>query len=385
MGRLGRAQLQERNRAKVLAAAVDEFAERGFRDAKIDSIAERAELTRGAVYSNFPGKRALYFTVLADLAERAPEPPNPEPGLTPREALGALARVWLARLPLSVDERYGMARIGMDLMPEILADERTRRPFAQLMKLDAILLGLALERLRPPATPGGRLVHVAEAALTILHGANQMAAAAPGFTEPFNIVKACERLAGLDLDDMWPSTPWIPQARPADEPWSPPPAVNAVRAEPARLTGDGVVAVLGLHRLEAAEEAVRAAPAGATITAVLVTGDPGELAPLARLAVADLCGCLRQAFPPSAWPRLQVVLDDSGALAAAAGVLAVSDATEAAVRVQAGRIVMRADGRGACHTAATARGEATADEAGRPAGTALDTGPGAVKPSVPGR
>ncbi|MER6901984.1 helix-turn-helix domain-containing protein, partial [Amycolatopsis sp. NPDC000740] len=81
MARLTRAQTQERNRAKVLAAARDEFTERGFRDAKIDVIAERAELTRGAVYSNFPGKRALYFAVLAAEAERfAAEAPDPDPG-----------------------------------------------------------------------------------------------------------------------------------------------------------------------------------------------------------------------------------------------------------------------------------------------------------------
>ena len=57
--------MQERNRAAVLAAARAEFVERGFRDAKVDVIAARAGLTRGAVYSNFPGKRALYFAVLA--------------------------------------------------------------------------------------------------------------------------------------------------------------------------------------------------------------------------------------------------------------------------------------------------------------------------------
>ncbi|MGH3397592.1 MAG: TetR family transcriptional regulator, partial [Streptosporangiaceae bacterium] len=74
MSRLTRAQAQERNRARVLAAARQEFTERGFRDAKVDSIAERAELTRGAVYSNFPGKRALYFTILAQDAERAGSP-----------------------------------------------------------------------------------------------------------------------------------------------------------------------------------------------------------------------------------------------------------------------------------------------------------------------
>ncbi|MEZ0075538.1 TetR/AcrR family transcriptional regulator [Planotetraspora sp. GP83] len=367
MGRLTRAELQERNRAKVLAAARDEFSEHGFRDAKIDSIAERAELTRGAVYSNFPGKRALYFAVLADLAERASEralAESSEPGRTAREALGALARSWVARLPLATDEKHGSGRLGVDLIPEVLADERMRRPFAQLMRLDAILLGLAMERLSPPKTPDGRLVRVAETALTTLYGASQMAAAAPGFIEPFNVVSACERLADLDLGDRWPPPPIVPQARPADDPWSPPPAVDLIRGEAARLTGDGVVVVLGTHRLSAAEEAVRGAPPGATVTAVLVTGAPGELVPLARLTIADLCVGLRQAFPRWAWPRLQLVCDESGALAAAAGVPAVSDATETAVRIESGRIVTRADGYGACHAAASATssgGSAPAD------------------------
>ncbi|MGW0562269.1 TetR/AcrR family transcriptional regulator [Streptomyces sp. NPDC003016] len=386
MGRLSRAELQEHNRARVLDAARSEFAERGFPGAKVDAIAERAGLTRGAVYSNFPGKRALYFAVLADLAERVPEPPHPAPGRTRPEALGSLARAWVAGLPLagtdtgagpgmgagiSAGDRHGSPRLGRHLMSEVLSEERIRRPFAQLMKLEALLLGLALEGLRRPDAPPGRLVRVAEAVLTTLHGASQMADAAPGFIEPFNVVSACERLAGLALDDMWPPPhlPYIPQARPADEPWSPPPAVDAVRGGPARLTGDGVVAILGTHRLEAAEEAVRAAPPGATVTAVLVTGEPAELVPLARLAVAGLCGCLRQAFPPSAWPRLQVVYDASGALAEAAGVPAVSDGTEAAVRVEGGRIVARADGRGACHAAAAAEGAGARAGRARPDGS----------------
>jgi AcrR family transcriptional regulator len=353
MGRLSRAETQERNRAKVLAAARAEFTERGFRDAKIDGIAERAELTRGAVYSNFPGKRALYFAVLADLAERAPEPSHPEPGRTAREALGAFARAWVTRLPLATDAQHGMAGLGRDLMPEVLADERIRRPFAQLMKLDAILLGLALERLSPPRTPGGRLVRTAEVVLTTLHGASQMAAAAPGFVEPFNIVSACEQFACLDLGDRWPPPPMVPPTRDTDEAWSPPSASDMVRDEPAPLTGDGVVTVLGLHRLSAVEDAVRAAPAGADVTAVLVTSSPGELGQLARLAIADFRVCLHQAFPMAAWPRVQVVCDETGVLAEAAGVPAVSDGTETAVRVEAGRIVARAEGFGAGHAAAS--------------------------------
>ncbi|MFC7302883.1 TetR/AcrR family transcriptional regulator [Streptomyces monticola] len=361
MGRLSRAQLQERNRAKVLAAAREEFAARGFPGAKVDGIAERAGLTRGAVYSNFPGKRALYFAVLAELAERTPRSAAAaQPGRTRRTALGAFARAWVGRLPLA-DER-GDARLGAYLMSEVLVEERIRMPFAQLMKVDAVLLGLAVEQLRPAERlrPGGRerLVGVAESVLTTLHGARQLADAAPGFSEPFHVVAACERLADLDLDDVWdpPHLPYVPKARPVDEEWAPPgPVTDAVSGRPVRLDGDGVLAVLGLHRLEAVEEAVRAAPDGAAVTAVLVTGDPDELVPLARLAVAEVVACLRHAFPAAAWPRLRLVYDGQGVLADAAGVPAVSDGTEAAVRIEGGRIVARADGRGACHAAAVWR------------------------------
>lgn len=351
MSRLSRAEAQERNRGKVLAAARAEFAERGYRDAKIDAIAERAELTRGAVYSNFPGKRALYFAVLADaVAAAVPVPGAAEPGRTAEDALAAFARSWVARLPLASDEPDSDARLGTHVLPEIVADEFTRVPFAQLMRLDALLLGLALERLSPGDE---RQVRVAETALTMLHGASQLAAAAPGFVDPFNVVRACSGLAGLDLGDSWLAVPWQATVRTIDTPWSPPTAVDAVSGEPAGLAADGVVAVLGLHRLEAIEQAVRAVPPGAAVTAVLVTGEPGELGPLARLVVAETCVHLRQAFPRAAWPALSVVFDEHATVAAATGVRAVSDETEVAIRVSNGRILARAEGYGASHTAAT--------------------------------
>lgn len=357
MGRLTRAETQERNRSRVLAAAREEFVERGFRDAKIDNIAERAELTRGAVYSNFPGKQALYFAVLAQEVERAPDPPYRDLGNSPRTALAEFARAWLARLPLATDSS-GAARLGMDLIPEVLAADRTRLPYTQLTHLDAIVLGLALERLHRTGTPAGRRVRVAETALTTLHGASRLAAAAPGFVEPFSVVSAVQQVAELDLDDRWdvPHLALVPPARPTDEPWSPPNATDALRDQPARLTGDGVIAILGLHRLSAIEEAVRAAPPDTDVTLALVSGAPDELAPLARLTVAELRAGLRQSVPSSAWPRLQIVHDNQGVLASAAGVPAVSDATETAVAIRAGRLVARAEGWGACHAAASSNG-----------------------------
>jgi hypothetical protein len=252
---------------------------------------------------------------------------------------------------MATEDRHSPTRLDRDLLPEIMADERISQPFAQLTGLCAILLGLCLEQFRPPKS---RMVRVAEIALTTLHGASQLAAAAPGFGEPFTVVRVCERLAALDLDDKWQPThlPYVAPARSANQQWTPPPTTDALRDEPADLDRDGVVAVLGLHRLPAIEEALRAVPATATVTVALVTSDPGELGPLARLTITELRNGIRAAFPPPARPRLQVVHDESGTLAAAAGVSAISDATESAVRIKAGRIVARADGYGACHAAA---------------------------------
>ncbi|WP_159945686.1 MULTISPECIES: TetR/AcrR family transcriptional regulator [unclassified Nocardiopsis] len=352
MARLTRAQRQARTRARVLAAAGEEFAEHGFREAKVDRIAERVGLTRGAVYSNFPGKRALYFSVLAEAAEHAAQASRPEPGHTAHAALGALARAWVSRLP---SESSDDACPGAGLTPEILADEPTRQAFTQLVRLNAVLLAQSLEALEPPPEPGGRRVRVAQTVLTLLYGVSQAVGVAPGLVDPFAVIRSCERLADLDLDDAWPlpHLAHVPPAEPADEPWSPPDALDAVRRRSVSLGEDGVVAVVGTHRLEAVEEALRSAPEGAAVTAVVVSGDPAVRIPLARTAVADLSGCLRRAFPERAWPRLRLVFDGSGEIAAAAGVPEADDATEAAVRVFGGRITARSRDRGAAHAAAS--------------------------------
>ncbi|MFB9744494.1 helix-turn-helix domain-containing protein [Pseudonocardia sulfidoxydans] len=354
--------MQRRNRARVLAAAREEFGDKGFRDAKVDVIAAAAELTRGAVYSNFPSKRALYLAVLAadaSAADAAAADADPLPGKAPTtaaDALAALARGWLARLPLAVDEHRGPVRLAAGLEQEISADAQLRVPFAQLQALNAIVVGLALEQtLR--RREDRRMVRVAETALTLLQGAARLAVAAPGFGEPFTVVRACEYLADADLDDTWAEpafADYAPTPRPVDEPWLPPVALDALRGNAITFSGDGVVLVLGLHRLEAFEHAVRAAPPGTEITAALVTADPHEAGMLARLSVTELATALRPIFPTLLPPGLRIALDD-GALAAAAGVTSVSDVTEAGIRLVGGRVAARADGWGAAHAIAATR------------------------------
>ena len=246
-----------------------------------------------------------------------------------------------------------------------------------------------------------RMVRVAEAALTVLHGAGQLAAAAPGFVDEMVVVDACAQLADADFADRWapPHLPYVAPARPVDLPFRldavPTPAGSAgttpspalpIAGRPHRslddaapgasrpglpptgkpmvgraaadgvlgaIAADGVLVVLGLHRLTALEEAVRAAPRGMPVIAAVVTGEPAELGPLARLVLADTDRHLAAAFAPGARPAVRIILDEAGVLAAAAGATAVSDATETAVRLRGGRIVARADGPGAPHAAAS--------------------------------
>lgn len=355
MVRLTRAQQQERTRAAVLVAARQEFAEHGYGEAKIDRIAERAELTRGAVYSNFTGKRALYLAVLADLAERArasAEPPARSPDSVAR-ALGAFARVWLERLPLAGDTP-GSGHLQLRSLSGVLDTEPTRAALAELVRFEALLLALALEPRTPPRT---RTVRLAGLALTLLHGAASLAENAPGAGDPFDLARAAEHLADLaPLDDAEPPhLPFVAPARSTRDQWQAPGAPrDEIDGRPVDLGDDGVVVVLGVRRLSAADEALRSARPDDKVTLVVVTSDPSELGRLARLRVADLVGCLRRVFAPGELPRPRVVFDDDGTLAAAIGPDLADDFTETAIRVHAGLIVARAEGRGAGHAAATA-------------------------------
>lgn len=358
MARLTRAQQQKRTRAAVLVAARAEFTEHGFAEAKVDRIAERAELTRGAVYSNFPGKRALYLAVLLELVQEAGDPQPPAASPAAAEALGAFARVWLQRLPLT-DDTPASGHLQLRSLSGVLDDEPARAALAGVARVEALLLALALESRAPRGAAPVRRSRLAELVLTLLSGAGHLADTAPGFGDPFDIARACAHLADLDLDDSWspPHLPFVPAAQPRRDAWSPPPELpELVTGGRTGFGADGVIAVLGTSRLAAAEEAVRAARPGDRVTVAVVTGDPAEIGRLVQLRLGDLTGCLRRVFAPVDLPRVRIVLDEHGLVAAAAGITDPDDATEAAVRIRQGVIVAGAEGRGAVHATAVAPG-----------------------------
>src|SRR5437667_11373583 len=54
----------EANRARMVAAAMDEFAARGFKGASMDAIAARTHTTRALINYYFGSKEKLYIAVL---------------------------------------------------------------------------------------------------------------------------------------------------------------------------------------------------------------------------------------------------------------------------------------------------------------------------------
>jgi len=310
------------------------------------------------VYSNFPSKRALYLAVLVGMVEVEPSAVAgaPAPPRSAAAALGAFARVWLERLPLTGDTPAG-GRLQLRSLAGVVDDEPARTALAQVSRLVALLLALALEAHHPRRARPVRRVRLAELVLTLLQGAGQLAEAAPGFGDPFDVARACEQLAGIDLDDRWdpPHLPYVSPATPCQDSWTPPAGLaDQLTGGQVGLDPDGVVVLLGAGRLEAAEEAVRAARPSEQVTVAILTSDPAEVGQLVRLRIADLAGCLRRVVGPGAWPGLRLVLDDRFLVAGAVGLPDAGDATEAAVRVRDGRIVARAEGRGAAFAAATA-------------------------------
>src|SRR6267142_2411501 len=54
----------EANRARIIQAAIDEFASRGFKGASMDAIAARTDTTRALINYYFGSKEKLYLAVL---------------------------------------------------------------------------------------------------------------------------------------------------------------------------------------------------------------------------------------------------------------------------------------------------------------------------------
>ncbi|GAA1691934.1 TetR/AcrR family transcriptional regulator [Streptomyces yatensis] len=131
----------QRNREKILSAAVRVFAEEGL-DAHLERIAKEAGVGTGTLYRNFPTRELLieaaYRNELARLCDAAPELLATLP---PREAM----RAWLGRFMDYANAKLGMA----DALRGVVASGVN--PYAQSHEL----IQDALSRLMDAAVAAG--------------------------------------------------------------------------------------------------------------------------------------------------------------------------------------------------------------------------------------
>jgi len=119
-------------RRRLLAAAATEFTERGYDDARLDAIAHAAGFTKGAVYSNFGGKRELFAAVLTERAKAEQDAVGSEVAAAEdlETALAAAARHVADRI-ITDTER---GRLGLEFAARAARDEHAREALAPMRR-----------------------------------------------------------------------------------------------------------------------------------------------------------------------------------------------------------------------------------------------------------
>ncbi|MBT3188099.1 MAG: TetR/AcrR family transcriptional regulator [Anaerolineae bacterium] len=56
--------LSDKTRSRILDAAADVFADKGYHDARMDEIVEASDTSKGAVYHHFPSKNYIFFALI---------------------------------------------------------------------------------------------------------------------------------------------------------------------------------------------------------------------------------------------------------------------------------------------------------------------------------
>lgn len=120
------AQKRQRTRERLIAAALEIVAEKGFVAATLDEIAARAGMTKGAIYGNFAGKSDLMFAVAR--SQSLSVEPALRTGATLAEQLRATADALVAVLPRA----GGLQRLNAEFQIYALTDPDLRARSAAL-------------------------------------------------------------------------------------------------------------------------------------------------------------------------------------------------------------------------------------------------------------
>jgi TetR/AcrR family fatty acid metabolism transcriptional regulator len=117
-------------RERILDAALDVFASKGYHEARLDDIVETAHISKGSIYFYFPNKERLFLALVDQFAD-----------LIERRATEAIAR----------QPRVGIDRVRAAVMAVLETFGRYRRP-AKILLVQAVGLGATFEKKRLEVT-----------------------------------------------------------------------------------------------------------------------------------------------------------------------------------------------------------------------------------------
>ncbi len=134
----------EQKRAEILEAARTCFTERGYHETRIDQIAERADVSKGAIYWYFEGKRELFLELLDRyIDEQAPRIVSAGQGAaSASEAVRAL----LHTISESISQTLPTIELIVEYMAHASRDETLRERFRRGDGLTRSALEPMLER-----------------------------------------------------------------------------------------------------------------------------------------------------------------------------------------------------------------------------------------------
>lgn len=143
-----------RTRAKILAAARDEFAARGFAGARVESIAKRAGLNKQLIYHYFPGKEALFEETLQTKYQRRRVLRDDEKGpgelYRQRFRFAAEDEIWMRLMTWEAAEHRETGRIigeetrrhSVERLKQMVADRQARGELPADLPTEMLVLSI---------------------------------------------------------------------------------------------------------------------------------------------------------------------------------------------------------------------------------------------------
>jgi AcrR family transcriptional regulator len=130
-------------RERLLDAAAQAFAERGYRAASVEDIASAAGVTKGAVYWSFKGKQDLFFTLIEERVDQQARQLMAITEQAPREV--ETAPVISRGISSFVDEQRALILLLQEYWALAVRDPELRERYAQRQRALRAHLAKALE------------------------------------------------------------------------------------------------------------------------------------------------------------------------------------------------------------------------------------------------